>query len=57
MHGHAHVQELEHFYTEVHGDLEVHFPSDYPTSALVGCVNVVDVLTVCPFEICSPASI
>ncbi|CAK0774293.1 hypothetical protein CVIRNUC_004154 [Coccomyxa viridis] len=39
------IRELEHFYTEVHGDLKVHFPSDYPTSALVGCVNVVDVLT------------
>ena len=51
------MQELEQFYTEVHGDFKVQFPSDYPTSALVGCVNVVDVLTVCPFKVCSPASI
>ena len=51
------MQELEDFYADVHGGFEVQFPSNYPTSALVGCVNVVDVLTVCPLEACSPASI
>lgn len=42
------MQELQEFYTDVHS-LEGHepeFPTSYPIGVLIGCVNVVDVLTV-----------
>ncbi len=42
------MQELLEFYTDVHS-LEGHeaeFPTSYPIGALIGCVNVIDVLTV-----------
>ena len=42
------AQELESFYTEVHATqsrLPI-FPQSYPTSALLGCVDVVDCLPV-----------
>lgn len=41
-------QELQQFYRRVHG-MEGHkpeFPASYPTSSLIGCVIVADVLTV-----------
>ncbi len=40
------VQELRDFFQEVHGEHEISFPEQLPISALVGCVTVVDVLTV-----------
>ncbi len=42
------AQELEDFYRKVH-DMDGHkpeFPAKYPTGALIGCVSLVDVLTV-----------
>ena len=44
-------QELEQFYRQVHaadGGPAPQFPRSYPLGALVGCVDVVDVLTVSP---------
>ena len=52
------LQELKDFFQEVHGQHEISFPEQLPVSALVGCVTVVDVLTVCfhlPFG-CAAAS-
>lgn len=42
------AQEMEDFYRRLHGmdGLVPEFPATYPTGALVGCVSVVDVLTV-----------
>ena len=40
------LQELKAFFRDVHGEDEITFPEQYPVSALVGCVTVVDVLTV-----------
>lgn len=42
-------QELEDFYRKVHAaeEHEPEFPEKYPTGVLLGCVTVVDVLTVC----------
>ena len=42
-----HSQELKEFFREVHGEHEISFPEQLPVSALVGCVTVMDVLTVC----------
>lgn len=42
------LQELEAFYTQVHtteSRLPI-FPQAYPTSCLLGCIDVVDCLTV-----------
>ncbi|XP_024524663.1 activating signal cointegrator 1 isoform X1 [Selaginella moellendorffii] len=39
------IRELERFYTEVYaaqGIKDIKFPEFYPTSVLLGCVNVVD---------------
>ena len=40
------LQELKVFFRDVHGEDKITFPEQYPVSALVGCVTVVDVLTV-----------
>ncbi len=42
------VQELEAFYHSVHAldGIQPAFPAAYPTSMLLGCVEVVDCLTV-----------
>lgn len=50
------LQELKDFFQEVHGPHDISFPEQLPVSALVGCVTVVDVLTVCfslPSQVCS----
>lgn len=51
------IQELESFYQSVHAadagaapgiSAEVQLPPAYPTGVLLGCVEVVDVVTVSP---------
>lgn len=38
------IQELEQFYRIYYKDNQLSFPSQYPTSVLLGCVNVTDCL-------------
>ena len=47
---HVRAQELEGFYKGVHArdGFEPRFPRSYPRSVLLGCVDVVDVLTARP---------
>ena len=42
------LQELEAFYTRVYSmeNKVPTFPKNYPTSALVGCVDVIDIVQV-----------
>jgi hypothetical protein len=43
------IADCEERYREIyrqHGDsIEINFPKHYPTSALIGCVDIVDVIS------------
>lgn len=44
-HTKEHIEAIENNYRSFYGSYQLDFPKEYPTSALLGCVNVVDCLS------------